>query len=167
MPPSVSFRAAGFNAHSTHPCHRPLAGAPPPPHRPEARCHKACPARSSTCICSACARSASLANDHPILLSHALAEKHADFPVAADRARELEAYVMICVSTAAGQRPIDKQAQGKRGTSAALGLRIISKTKPQRGGTNAEHNERGSVPNVTFIDLHAMLVAQRAELLLE
>lgn len=67
----------------------------------------------------------------------------------------------------AGQRPIHKPAQGKRGTSAALGPMHKSKLEPQRGGTNADAPDDGSVPNIPFINLHPMFPAKRTELILK
>ena len=54
-----------------------------------------------------------------------------------------------------------KPAQGKRGTSAALGSAGQNGSKPQRGATN-----RASIPHVSFINLHAMFPAKRPELIL-
>ena len=55
----------------------------------------------------------------------------------------------------------DKPAQGKRGTSAALGSAGQNGNKPQRGATN-----RASIPDVSFINLHAMFPTKRTELIL-
>ena len=63
----------------------------------------------------------------------------------------------------AGQRPTNKPAQGKRGTSAALGQQI--KNPPSPNG--AKQFRAGSIPNVTFINFHAVLPAKRPEFVLK
>jgi len=50
---------------------------------------------------------------------------------------------------------------------AALGSRTKSSSKPQRGGTNSNVGADDSVPNVSFINLHPMFPAKRAELILK
>ena len=55
-----------------------------------------------------------------------------------------------------GQRPLNMPAQGKRGTSAALGLRQNRASSPNGAEQHADADDEGSVANIAIIDLHAM-----------